>query len=154
MVMVVLPKLGAKAKDHPRGWNEKIDRVRPELLVEWGVQVYDAGKITWSRKRMIIRNPPTYRIFNPSIGLLKAKIQLGDTAHSLKGTKGFERLPYDGRRVPAGTRVPKIAAEIQKALKGKATGYAVGREFYHRGPHTLAELKAMLGEFQAAGLAT
>ena len=143
MVLFALPKLIVNPVNVRRGWNSNIDKEAPKtLLSAYGMQIYFPGRVTWSTKPVHLRNPPTYRIFNPTSAQIQARITLGDTAKSLAGTKGKAPLGQPGRKLPAGTVLPKVAAEIQSRLKGKSYG-AVYKGGYHRGPHTLEELKAM-----------
>ncbi len=144
MVLFALPKLIVNPVNVRRGWNANIDKKAPEMLLSaYGMQLYFPGRVTWSTKPIHLRNPPTYRIFNPTPAQIQARITLGETAKSLRGTTGKASLPQPGRRLPAGTVLPKIAVEIQSRLKGKSYG-AVYKYGYHRGPHTLEELKEML----------
>ena len=143
MVLFALPKLIVDPVNVRRGWNSNLEEKPPKMLLSaYGMQIYFPGRVTWSTKPVIIRNPPTYRIFNPTPAQLQARIRLGETARELRGTKGKAQLAEPGKRLPAGAVVPKVAAEIQARLK-RATYGAKYKYGYHRGPHTLEELKEM-----------
>lgn len=149
MVLFALPKLIVNPINVRRGWNSNIDKVAPKMMLSgWGMQFYFPGKVTWSTKGIIFRNPPSYRIYNPTPAQIQARITLGSTARSLRGHTGKAPLAQPGKRLPAGTVVPRPAAEIQAALKAKSYG-AVYKYGYHRGPHTLEELEEMAKQIAA-----
>ncbi len=146
MVLVAMQKLVVSPEVIRRGWSDAIDGKAPKLMLSaYGMQFLFPGKITWTQKPYILRNPPTWRIYNPTPAQIEARITLGDTARGLRGHTGKAPLGSAGKRMPAGTIVPRPAAEIQATLKGRTYTGRISdvRHHYHRGPHTLEELKQM-----------
>ncbi len=149
MVLFALPKLIVNPVNVRRGWNSNIDEVAPKMMLSaYGMQIYFPGKVIWSTKAIHLRNPPSYRIYNPTPAQIQARIALGKAARGHRGAKGLLPLGEAGKRLPKGATVPAVAALIQPELKRKTYG-AVYKGGYHRGPHTLEELETM-----ASGLPT
>jgi len=147
MVLVAMQKLVVSPTVVRRGWNQLFEEKAPKLLLSaYGMQFYFPGGVTWTQKPYILRNPPAFRIFNPTPAQIEARIALGRTAKSLQGQTGKASLRYSGKRMPAGTIVPKPAALIQEQLRGQHySAYTRDRvrHNYHRGPHTLDDLMKM-----------
>ena len=99
-----------------------------------GIQIYPPGGMHWSKKTLIIRNPP-YTIENPHLGQIQARLNFGDHARMNAGATGFER------------GLPKVAARLQDALKGTKMANSMDPRNYpsrQRGLHTMDDLKVML----------
>ena len=106
-----------------------------------GLQIYSPGGMFWSKKGLIVRNPP-YTIENPHLGQIEVRMQFGEIARRHAGERGFiDGLPavaYYIRQELSGYRAPNRLPEGQYPSATKKTF------------HTLEELRAMY-EQKAAG---
>ena len=121
---------------------------RAELPM-YGLQIVRKGRVVWASKPFWFRNVPYTAIF-PTLGQMEWRVEFGETAKGLKGTKGFGTLAEAGKKLPAGATVVKVAAEIQRALKGKRAPHRLSPEEYpsrkRRTFHTIDQLRAMLAK--------
>ncbi|WP_297553036.1 hypothetical protein [Thermococcus sp.] len=102
-----------------------------------GFYIQSVGARWWVKKSgAILANLP-YTIESPHKGQVDVRVKFGEIAHETKGMPLAERL-----------RV------IRERMSGYKSPYAMNPEEYpskKRGYHTLAQLKAMLGETEAKG---
>lgn len=108
-----------------------------------GLQIVGAGRMTWSKKPVFLKNPP-YTIESPSIPQIKARIAFGRAAQGGKGGRGLD--PQTGLTSAA-------AAVSQAAPKGQGVhgGIPAEQRASPKGFHTLAQLESMLGQQTARG---
>ena len=135
-------------------------------LVNIGMQLYARGRMTWSTKTIILRNPAYHTIDPIGAGAARWRVWtvlFGSLAHrEALGTRGKEAAPYPGRKVSAGTMLPAPAAlmmrrareiyrMVEARLPARKATYdpARGRYVSRRTPKTLeaarAEAEAMIG---------
>ena len=90
-------------------------------LVYYGMQMYFRGRMTWSTKVVIFRNP-AYHVIDP-IGAGASRwrvwtVLFGTLAsREARGTKGKQPAPYPGRKVNAGTMLPAPAAVMMRMAR-------------------------------------
>jgi hypothetical protein len=136
MVLMTLGKVLTSVYGSPRGNREAEAN---------SVQVARPGRMFWVTKPVIIRNVPI-TAFMPTENQVKVRINFGETAHRLKGTKGTDRLKYDSRsgKHKAGDTVLAIQSKMQDQLRGKTFATTPApKKLYHI--HSLEELEAKYG---------
>lgn len=101
------------------------------------VQILAPGRMTWSRKGIILRNAP-YTIESPTMGQIDTRVNFGTAASAARGKRGLD--PETG--------LPPAAAETARKVAGFKSRYSLDPANYPskvRGSfHTLAELRAAL----------
>jgi len=104
-----------------------------------GLQIYAPGRMFWSKKAIITRNPP-YTIESPHLGQVQVRIQFGEIASTVKGQHGFRM------------GLPLAAATVKERLKGwKAPDRMAPEEYPSKLKHTIhtvEELKRMEREMR------
>jgi hypothetical protein len=121
------------------------------------MQAYFKGRVTWSTKDLIIRNPPLQSILNPTEQQKAIRYLFGYYAHNWQNYQGqvniiqqngkkFANLPKPGRKLPQGAVAPVVAAVIQAKMKGQVkvrpeTEAEGIRKGYRKGYHTFEEFE-------------
>jgi len=155
MVLVALPKLAVRLDTLGRGRSPAHPTVN--LLSIYGMQAYFKGRVTWSTKDLIIRNPPLQSILNPTEQQKAIRYLFGYYAHNWQNYQGqvniiqqngkkFATLSKQGRKLPQGAVAPVVAAVIQAKMKGTVkvrpeTEAEAIRKGYRKGYHTYEEFE-------------
>lgn len=95
-----------------------------------GVQIVNAGGMSWSKKRVFLRNQ-NYRAFFPTEAQRNVRIAFGEIGLGSKGSKGLTE------------GLPGAAASIRMKMKNTAGSYGPPTRMERKTFHTLEELKAM-----------
>ena len=161
MVLVPLAVITARLDTLSRGRSPAHPNVN--LLNVYGLQVYFKGKMAWSTKDFIIRNPPRQSILNPTEYQKAIRYMFGYIARNwqnytnLPGLNIFHQngkvygnLKYKGRKLPQGAVAPAVAAVIQAKFKEaeiklrSETEAQEIRKKYRKGWHTYEEFAEAL----------
>ncbi len=101
------------------------------------VQIYAPGRMSWSKKSLIVRNAP-YTIEDPTLAQIETRLTFADVAKDAAGCSGL----VDG--------LPCVAAAIRRTMKDyRAADTKPKEEWESRQKpsfHTVEDLKKMLEE--------
>lgn len=99
-----------------------------------GLQIVGAGRMSWSRKHVFIKNPP-YTIESPSIAQIRQRIKFGQAATGARGQRGLD--PETG--------LPPAAAATHRGAAGSSGGLPPEQwpSRVQTGFHSMEQLAAM-----------